>query len=115
MFVSHRDTIEKKRLDNPAVHNVTKQVLVGPEQGWEDHVMRMFTLDKGGYAPRHSHEWQHILYIVEGKGTLFMDGENHPLTPGSTAYVPGGIEHQILNAGDENFVFICIVPQYGDT
>ena len=30
---------------------VTKQVLIGPDQGWKDHVMRLFTLGEDGYAP----------------------------------------------------------------
>jgi quercetin dioxygenase-like cupin family protein len=114
MYVSHRDEIAKKELEGKGMNNVTKQVLVGPEQGWEDYVMRMFTLKKEGYAPRHSHQWQHIIYAVEGIGTLYMDGKDYPLKAGSTAYVPSGIEHQILNAGENNFVFLCIVPEFGD-
>jgi quercetin dioxygenase-like cupin family protein len=114
MFVSHRDEITKKELEGKGISKVTKQVLVGPEQGWKDYVMRMFTLGKEGYAPRHSHQWQHIIYAVEGTGTLFMDGKDYPLQAGSTAYVPSGIEHQILNAGENNFVFLCIVPEFGD-
>ncbi len=114
MFVSHRDEIEKKQLENPAMKGVVKQVLIGPDQGWKDYVMRMFTLTKGGYAPRHSHPWQHILYITEGEGNLFMNGIDYPLVPGSVAYVPADVEHQVANAGDAKFVFMCIVPEFGE-
>ncbi len=114
MFVSHRDEIEKKTIENPALKGVTKQVLIGPEQGWKDYVMRLFTLTKGGYAPRHTHPWQHIMYVVEGEGRLFMNGIDYPLVPGSVSYVPAEVEHQVMNAGDAKFVFICIVPEFGD-
>ncbi len=114
MYVSHRKETEKRRIKNPAVYNVEKQVLIGPEQGWDDYVMRMFTLGPEGYTPRHSHSWPHILYILEGRGTLFMGDDEHALTPGSTAYVTGGVEHQLLNTGKDDFVFICIVPKEGD-
>lgn len=110
MFVSHRDDIEKKQISDL----ITKQVLVGPAQGWKDHVMRMFTLEKEGSAPRHTHPWQHIIYAVQGEGNLFMDGTDYPLKPGSVAYVPNDILHQVSNAGEGQFVFICIVPEYGD-
>nr|WP_319776499.1 cupin domain-containing protein [uncultured Sphaerochaeta sp.] len=110
MFVSHRDEIEKKNI----AEKVIKQVLIGPEQGWEDYVMRMFTLEKEGKAPHHSHSWQHVIFAVEGKGNLFMDGKDYPLESGSVAYVPDAIDHQISNAGEEQFVFICIVPKRGD-
>ncbi|PKL11579.1 MAG: cupin [Spirochaetae bacterium HGW-Spirochaetae-8] len=114
MFVSHRDEIEKKIIENPAMKGVVKQVLIGPEQGWKDYVMRLFTLSKGGYAPRHTHPWQHIMYVVEGEGKLFMNGIDYPLVAGSVSYVPAEVEHQVMNAGDAKFVFICIVPEFGD-
>ena len=114
MFVSHRDEIEKKVIEHPSMKAVEKQILIGPDQGWGDHVMRLFTLGPGGYAPRHSHPWPHIMYVVEGRGNLFMDGSDHPLTPGSVAYVPSEIEHQVSNAGDGSFVFMCIVPKIGE-
>ena len=114
MFVGHRDTIEKIAQNHPALHAVEKQILIGPEQGWTDHVMRLFTLGKDGYAPRHSHPWPHIMYAVEGDGNLFMDGTDHPLKAASVAYVPADIEHQVSNAGKESFVFICIVPKIGE-
>lgn len=114
MFIAHRDDIEKKKITGDAVKNVTKQVLVGPDQGWGDHVMRMFTLEESGHTPKHSHPWPHILYAVEGEGELEFDGQVHSLRSGTTAYVTGGHEHQIRNASDTQFVFICIVPAEGD-
>ena len=114
MFVSHRDEIPKKELSGEALKHVTKQVLVGSEQGWEDYVMRMFTVKEGGYTPRHDHNWPHILYIVEGEGTLHLDGTDYPVKAGSTAFVPNGKEHQLRHRGGEQFVFICIVPKEGD-
>lgn len=114
MFVSHRDEIEKKRLSHPEMKGVEKQILIGPDEGWQDHVMRLFTLDSGGCAPRHAHRWPHIMYALEGKGNLFMDGKDYPLTPGSVAYVPADIDHQVSNAGEASFVFMCIVPKIGE-
>ncbi|MCF7941856.1 MAG: cupin domain-containing protein [Spirochaetia bacterium] len=114
MFVSHRDEIEKKVLDAPVLKGVTKQVLIGQQQGWADYVMRMFTLEAGGYTPRHDHPWPHIIYAVEGEGVLFADGQEYPLTAGATAYVDSSSEHQLRNDGSDAFVFICIVPKEGD-
>ncbi|MCF7953424.1 MAG: cupin domain-containing protein [Spirochaetales bacterium] len=114
MYIAHRNDIPKKIFTGDAVKGVTKQILVGPEQGWEDYVMRMFTLEKGGYTPRHKHDWPHILYAVEGKGKIFNDGKSYPFEAGTSAFVSPNSEHQISNNGEENFVFICIVPEFGD-
>ncbi|HPZ15024.1 MAG TPA: cupin domain-containing protein [Sphaerochaeta sp.] len=110
MYVSHRDTIEGKKISQL----VTKQLLVTPEQGWEGHVMRLFTLAPEGAAPRHSHDWEHIIYVLEGDGNLYLEGEDHRLSAGSVAYVPALSDHQVANRGNGDFAFICIVPERGD-
>ncbi len=94
--------------------NVMKTTALTGKEGWEGWSMRIFTLATGGYTPRHSHAWPHINYIISGRGTLFIDGEEKTVAPGDTAYVKGGELHQFKNAGEEDFSFICIVPEEGD-
>jgi quercetin dioxygenase-like cupin family protein len=96
------------------VAGVGKRVLVSPAEGWEGWVMRLFEVEPGGHTPRHSHPWPHINYVPAGKGSLFVGGEERPLTAGSYAYVPAGAEHQFGAAPDEPLSFICIVPAEGD-
>jgi quercetin dioxygenase-like cupin family protein len=114
MFVSHIDSIEQKKIESDAVKGVMKQVLISPEQGWSDYVMRRFSLEEGGYAPLHTHHWPHITYVLEGEGVLFLEGEEHPLTPGSVSYIPSGALHQIRASETHPLVFLCIVPPEGD-
>jgi len=114
LFVSNVANIDKVEVNAPGALNALKQTLIGPAQGWEGWVMRMFTLSEGGNTPRHSHAWPHINYIVSGKGILYLEGEEHVVEPGSVAYVPGGAEHQFKSKGKEDFSFICIVPEEGD-
>ena len=73
--------------------------------------MRIFTLEKGGFTPEHTHNWPHINYIIEGKGLLFLDGNKYTVEKGYVAYIPSDSIHQFKNAGDEKFAFICIVPK----
>lgn len=114
MFVSNEKDIQGLELKLSGVSNVVKKSLIGPSQGWEGWVMRLFTLKKSGYSPRHSHPWPHINYIVSGLGILFLDGKEHQLEAGSVAYIPSGAEHQFQARGEQDFVFICIVPEEGD-
>lgn len=100
-------------VQHPEAKGATMKVLVGPDFGWDNHVMRLFELAPGGYTPRHAHEWPHINYIVSGKGTLFLNGEENELDAGGYAYVPAGEIHQFQNTGAEPFQFICIVPKEG--
>ncbi len=114
MFISHVDDIAAKRIENEKMKGVTKQVLVSPTEGWKDYVMRRFVLDIGGYAPKHSHPWPHIAYVLEGTGMLFLEGEEYPLTPGSVSYIPSDALHQIRAKEDSGLTFLCIVPPEGD-
>ncbi len=114
MYISDTTIIPKKFLSADTMKNVSKQVLVGPDQGWDSHVMRVFTVGKDGYTPKHSHSWPHINYIISGEGVLFVDGKEYPVKAGGTAFVPGGSEHQFRQKGESEFSFICIVPREGD-
>lgn len=113
MIVAHDKDTPANVMNHPDAHDAKMQVLVGPAQGWSDHVMRMIELEPEGHTPKHSHDWPHINYMVEGSGILHLDGEDIPVTVGSYAYVPGGSMHQFTNTGQGIFRFICIVPKEG--
>lgn len=114
MIVGNQKDLFGTRINNELMKNVLKKVLVSPNEGWAGWVMRLFELGEGGYSPKHGHPWPHINYILNGQGTLYLDGKDYPLETGSFAYVPGDKEHQFRNAGTEEFRFICIVPEEGD-
>ena len=113
MIVSHKSKVEAVKVENPAVKGAMMKVLISPKEGWEGHVMRVFEVESGGYTPKHSHPWPHINYIINGKGTLHLEGKDKVIEAGSFAYVPANSEHQFKNTGNEILEFICIVPEEG--
>lgn len=113
MIVGNEKEVLSHVIDSPEVRNAAMKVLVSPKEGWEGHVMRVIELDEGGYSPRHTHDWPHINYIIEGQGTLHIDGKDNAVGAGSFAYVPSGSDHQFQNVGTGKFRFICIVPERG--
>jgi quercetin dioxygenase-like cupin family protein len=114
MFIGKEEDIEKIYYNNEHIKDVIKQVAVGPKQGWEGYVMRIFTIKNGGYTARHSHDWPHINYIIEGSGTLHINGKDNPVEQGSVAYVPNNATHQFMANKGTNLKFICIVPEKGE-
>ncbi len=113
MIVAHKDKLEGIKVTNPEAKGAEMKVLITPEEGWKGHVMRIFTIEPGGFTPRHNHPWPHINYIINGKGKLFLDGKENDIEKGSYAYVPSGETHQFQNTGQETLEFICIVPEEG--
>ena len=113
MIVSHEEKATTNTFDSPEVKNAAMKVLIGPKEGWTDHVMRIIELGPEGHSPKHNHPWPHINYMLEGNGVLRIEDQEHAVEPGSYAYVPAGKEHQFRNAGGGKFRFICIVPEEG--
>lgn len=114
MIISHLKDVAPLEMKGPGVVNAFKQAIIGPNEGWEGYVMRIMTLKEKGSSPRHTHPWPHINYIVSGTGTIFLNGQDNPIQPGSFAYIPAEAEHQFRSDSDEDLVFICIVPEEGD-
>lgn len=114
MFVGNVKSLEEIEITAPGVVNAFKKTLIGPKEGWEGWVMRLFTLKNKGNSPRHVHPWPHINYVLSGKGVLYLDGKENVLEEGSVAYVPAGVEHQFTGTGERDLVFICIVSEEGD-
>ncbi len=114
MIVSHKNEVEGKTVVRDDLKNVVKKTLVGPEQGWEGWVMRLFELGPGGYTPLHKHPWPHINYVVKGPGIIHLDGKDHRVEEGAFAFLPAGKVHQFRNPGQGDIAIICIVPEEGD-
>lgn len=113
MIIGNEKDIAAKTIESIEVKNAAMKVLVSPEEGWGDYVMRIIELEKDGYSPKHVHAWPHINYVVEGEGVVHMDGKDTPISAGGYAYVPADTLHQYKNAGEGMFRFICIVPKEG--
>lgn len=114
MFAESVKNLDEIKVSAPGAVNAFKKSLIGPGEGWEGWVMRLFTLKDRGCSPRHAHPWPHINYILGGQGVLSVEGRETSLEEGSIAYVPSNVEHQFSSTGDNDFVFICIVPEEGD-
>lgn len=113
MFVSDGKRVELKVMSGDCVQGAGMKKLIGPEEGWDSHVMREVSLEPFGYSPKHQHDWPHINYVLEGHGVIHIDGVDHEVEPGYAAYVPANALHQFVSKTDETMRFICIVPKEG--
>jgi len=94
---------------------VKKQIVIGPEDGSEEIVMRYFSLEPGGSSPHHTHDFPHLVKVEAGNGVVSDEaGNEHELKAGDFVYVNGSELHQFRNAGSASFEFVCIVPKRGE-
>jgi hypothetical protein len=49
--------------------------------------------DTGG----HTHRWEHVVYVVQGAGTLVCEGKQYAVSEGDGVLVPPHVQHQWRN------------------
>jgi quercetin dioxygenase-like cupin family protein len=65
-------------------------------------------------APDHSHSYDEVGYIVEGRGFAHVNGESIPLGPGSCFHLPPQQIHCIENIGPEVMRIMAVFHPSGD-
>ena len=113
MKVVHLAEVPKVKVEMEGAKGAYKQLVLSSGDGVPGFSFRVFTVEPGGHTPFHRHASEHLNYIIEGRGTLHIDGRDNAVEAGSFAYVPSGSNHQFQNSGKGRFRFICIVPEHG--
>lgn len=91
---------------------VTKQVPISKQDGTPSFSVRVFTIEPGGHTPFHSHPFEHLNYIIEGKGVVVGKDREFDVKKGDFALILPGETHQYKNTSDTKpFVMICAVPK----
>ena len=66
-----------------------------------------------GRAPDHFHRYDEVLYILTGRGTLHIDGEEAPLSPGACVFLPATLVHSLENTGDHELELLGVFRPSG--
>ncbi|MEK6769554.1 MAG: cupin domain-containing protein [Gemmatimonadota bacterium] len=89
------------------------QVLVGPEQGAPNFVLRRFIMGAGGGMPRHTNLVEHEQYVLRGRARITIGDTVHEVGPDHTLYIPAGVPHS-YQVVEGPFEFLCVVPNSAD-
>jgi quercetin dioxygenase-like cupin family protein len=84
--------------------------LITKNDGAENFAMRFFEVEPKGYTPFHSHEWEHEVFILEGRGTVKINNDDKEFKKGDAVFIPGNIKHQMKNTGQKRLKFLCLIP-----
>lgn len=73
-------------------------------------------LNAGGWLGLHRHPPAEVYYLVEGHGTVTLEGVDYPVSAGSAVYIPGDTEHGIRNTGPTplRFFYAFAVDSFDD-
>ncbi len=88
----------------------TIQVLLqGP-----NFAMRRFVMEPGGGMPRHTNTVEHEQYVLRGHARISIGDEQFDVQAGDVVFIPQGAAHSYQNVGEENFEFLCMIPNKED-
>lgn len=63
-------------------------------EGDEDIAAWAHAVDLDGTKPHYHKRSTELYYVIEGEGSIFLDGEQHPLHKGSIVHIPPGVIHR---------------------
>ena len=91
---------------------VFKQVPISKNDGTPSFCFRVFTIEPEGHTPYHTHDFEHLNYVINGQGFLVDEqGVKHHIKAGEFAFILPNEKHQFRNRSDtEPFLIICAVP-----
>ena len=84
--------------------------LINDTDGAPNFAMRQFAVEPDGHTPKHSHPYEHEVYVLSGSGIVLEGDEEHPIAAGDFIYVRPDEIHQFRNTGTAPLTFLCMVP-----
>ena len=113
MYIKNIDRVKKVELVMEDAEKVWKQVPLGKAENVPGFSFRVFTLQPGGHTPYHNHPFEHLNYVIEGKGALVdKDKTEHPIKKGDFILVSPDEIHNYKNTADKgDLIIICAVPK----
>ncbi len=89
--------------------------------GWRDRLLSRedsdvaawaHAVDIDGARPHYHKVATEIYYVLEGQGSILLDGEEHPIHEGSMVHIPPGIVHGAIG---RMRVLVVGIPDLNDT
>ena len=113
MFIRKTQDVASRTMDMPGAEGVTMRLMVGREDGAPNFAMRIFEVEPGGCTPRHSHNYEHEVMILQGQAAVGQDEDpanDDSAQAGDVLFIPANQTHQFRNTGRDVLKFMCLVP-----
>jgi len=110
MKVNHYESVDKTPVDMEGASGCSVRWLLGEKDGAPNFAMRQFEVAPGGFTPRHSHPYEHEVFVLEGAGEVYEDQTPRAIKSGDVVLVKPDEVHQFRNTGDAALKFLCLIP-----
>jgi quercetin dioxygenase-like cupin family protein len=110
MKVSNYREVPQQAVEMEGSSGCSVRQLLGERDGTPTFAMRQFEVAPGGFTPRHSHPYEHEVFVLEGEGEVFEGASPHRLRAGDVVFVKPDEVHQFRNTGSGPLKFLCLIP-----
>ena len=100
----------------PVPANGHIKVIFAPHRVAMEHPIGLGTqtIAVGGHVREHAHDRnEEVLYVISGKGRAVIDGETHPMVPGTAFFIGKNRRHMFVNEGQEALTFVWLIVPNG--
>ncbi|MBN1676915.1 MAG: cupin domain-containing protein [Candidatus Thermoplasmatota archaeon] len=73
--------------------------------------MRLIDLFPGGHTERHTHEWEHEVFVVEGSGKVALKNREEDIVQGDAIFIEPNEIHEFVNSSNSLLRVICVIPR----
>ena len=78
---------------------IRSPMLISRDYNPPSNTMLFSEVQPGQSSPHHIHPWEHVVYVVQGSGTMFCDDKAYPIKEGDAVLIPPEVDHYTLNDG----------------
>jgi quercetin dioxygenase-like cupin family protein len=110
MKVQASGNVTQKPVDMEGSQGCQVRWLLSESDGTPNFAMREFEVAPGGYTPRHSHPYEHEVYVLAGEGVVYEGDAPHAFKAGDVILVTPDEVHQFRNTGAAPLKFLCLIP-----
>lgn len=72
------------------------------------------TVAPGGHVREHAHDRnEEVVFVVSGQGRAVIDGESHPMRPGSAFFIGKNRRHMFINEGETPIHWMWLIVPNG--
>jgi quercetin dioxygenase-like cupin family protein len=86
--------------------------LAGPRLGAKGISTGITRFPAGTSVPEHTHNVEEAVTLLEGEGTVEIEGKQTPVKPWDSTYIPAGVPHRFINSGNGRMSILFV---YGGT
>jgi len=110
MKVTDYQDVPLEKVEMEEAKNVKVRWLISNKDNAKNFAMRLFEVESGGYTPYHAHDWEHEVFVLEGKGEVKIDEKIYPFQKDSVIFVEPNQKHGFRNTGNSQLKFLCLIP-----